>query len=39
LFEFAAIAALAACVGGCAVGIVHDTLAKPLARVGQALGG
>jgi hypothetical protein len=39
LIEFAAIAALAACAGGCAVGIVHDTLAQPLARVGKALGG
>ena len=39
LCEFVAIAALAACAGGCAVSIVHDTLAQPLARVGEALGG
>jgi hypothetical protein len=39
LFEFAAIAGLAACVAGFAFGIVHDVLSPPLAAVRQALGG
>jgi len=39
LCEFVAIAALSACVAGCAVAVVHDTLATPLVRVGAALGG
>ena len=39
LFEFATIAVLAVCVGGCVVTLVNDTLARPLARVRQALDG
>ena len=39
LFEFAAIATLSACIAGCAVAAVRDTLARPLARVGAVLGG
>lgn len=39
LFEFAAVAVLAASVAGFAFDIVHDALAKPLAAVQTALGG